>query len=1470
MPDTGIMSSSSSNPVHHHHHHHNDNGNDDYNGNNGPDFYPSTTSSQYGRPPPPPVNHGTTPLSRTSHVLLHHSNNDQNNNSELEELQGQPPPIRGPPPSRPNPNRDLFEEIRNGGGHWSQLLRQVFLRLPPPPPPPPPQSQDLNSTSSIAKESRVEGDEDGDDGGPPPLDIDGGSENGQFAYVGEVTGEIDAWIDFGSLQSGDIILDVQGQQVAGYTQADVLSLLHHCLRSNPANHTTHLTVAPRGSLGPELRSYLNTRFQKGSVDHALQGVVRDNLYLRTVPVTTRPPRPGEINDVDYTFLSQEEFMELERNGSLLESGVYAGNHYGTPKPWANRAREMSNQSSMLAGGGVGGNSMSIVGSSLNNSDSMMMTSKGTILPGMHPSSEGKRRRNRSNVEALGAGDDANEDQPSNAGGGSGGPPTVPPITYSPRFQPPEDELGPLPSNWEMAYTEKGEVYFIDHNTGTSHWLDPRLSRVQKMSLEECDDNELPFGWERIDDPHYGTYYIDHVNRRTQFENPVLQAKQTTPTSSSSKVGLTDQQLLADGQQSQSRPPPGGNFPPRYSSANPPPPNPKPSNHNNRLSIPRGKTPDTTLENHTHSHSTLMSNHNPSSSAIPKFSGGLSGLKVKTMERSPNRFFTRDPTQLVGERIGTILVKSSRGLGFTIVGGDDDDGLDEFLQIKSVVPDGAAWRDAKLRTGDVLVRVNGRCVLGYTHQEMVSIFQSISPGEEVHLEVCRGYPLPFDPSDPNTEIVTTIAVEPFNPNGDKRLEWTTRAATPDSLAHSAHSLPELSGDRIMGGGGGGYGKAGRPASVDLLGERSSDKRFSPKHVGRPMENGTFLTVAINKGTAGFGFTIADSLNGQKVLDSTHCGGLDEGDRLIAIDGIDLRGLSHTQVVQILKDFPLGRDASLTVQRVHSQVFSKKFSPGNNDYSDSRVTLNSAGISPRSKTPTAGDLGRSRPRLRDSLPERSKTPVFVFDGHYNGDGGAAMYNGNGPLSPNSIHVQGHPAAHPMLSPGGMGNSNEGRVTPGEVGDLNHHAANIRDWIEMTIELQRRQEGFGFRIVGGTEEGSQVSVGHIVPRGAAAVDGRLQTNDQLIAVDSISVIGASHHSVVQLMARAASAHRVRLTVRRPIYAVNPVPPAMEMGTVTTPSHSPAAGFQTPLHVILKRQPSEGFGFVIISSASKAGATIGRIVDGSPADRCGHLNVGDRILAVNQTEISQLHHSQVVQLIKDSGLMLTLSVLPVQIDPNGGGMHHPQQQQQQQTSSQLSPINHNNMMTTDMENFTLKDNNLGYDMGTAFINPESQPVHFGSNHSGSSFPMDSNGVDQVFSVHLSRGNRGFGFSIRGGKEFQNMPLFVLRLAEDGPAAGDGRMQVGDQILQINGISTHGMTHSQAIHLIKTGGASVHLLLRRGSVPIPYLNQMPNFQGGGGGFINGHEEIQSVSSNNDQQFMGRSASPMFRDHHHHAYPSQM
>lgn len=57
----------------------------------------------------------------------------------------------------------------------------------------------------------------------------------------------------------------------------------------------------------------------------------------------------------------------------------------------------------------------------------------------------------------------------------------------------------------------------------------------------------------------------------------------------------------------------------------------------------------------------------------------------------------------------------------------------------------------------MVYVNDLCALGFTHNEMVNVFESIGSGETVILEVCRGYSLPFDPNDPNNEVVTTIAV-----------------------------------------------------------------------------------------------------------------------------------------------------------------------------------------------------------------------------------------------------------------------------------------------------------------------------------------------------------------------------------------------------------------------------------------------------------------------------------------------------------------------------------------------------------------------------------------------------------------------------------------------------------------------------------------------------------------------------------------
>ena len=68
--------------------------------------------------------------------------------------------------------------------------------------------------------------------------------------------------------------------------------------------------------------------------------------------------------------------------------------------------------------------------------------------------------------------------------------------------------------------------------------------------------------------------------------------------------------------------------------------------------------------------------------------------------------------------------------------------------------------------------------------------------------------------------------------------------------------------------------------------------------------------------GFGFTIADSAYGQKVkkiLDRPRCKTLQEGDVLIEINGKSVRGMSHSEVVQVLKECTRGSEANISIQR-----------------------------------------------------------------------------------------------------------------------------------------------------------------------------------------------------------------------------------------------------------------------------------------------------------------------------------------------------------------------------------------------------------------------------------------------------------------------------------------------------------------------------------------------------------------------------
>ncbi len=68
-----------------------------------------------------------------------------------------------------------------------------------------------------------------------------------------------------------------------------------------------------------------------------KGTVRKAIFSQpntkfeySISMTTRPPREGEVNGVDYFFKTREEFEQLIEQGKLLEYAEFVGNYYGTP------------------------------------------------------------------------------------------------------------------------------------------------------------------------------------------------------------------------------------------------------------------------------------------------------------------------------------------------------------------------------------------------------------------------------------------------------------------------------------------------------------------------------------------------------------------------------------------------------------------------------------------------------------------------------------------------------------------------------------------------------------------------------------------------------------------------------------------------------------------------------------------------------------------------------------------------------------------------------------------------------------------------------------------------------------------------------------------------------------------------------------------------------------------------------------
>ncbi|XP_015240762.1 PREDICTED: membrane-associated guanylate kinase, WW and PDZ domain-containing protein 1-like isoform X8 [Cyprinodon variegatus] len=1002
------------------------------------------------------------------------------------------------------------------------------------------------------------------------VSLRGGAENGEFSYIGHINEELVFYRE-GRLNEGELLLEVENISISGLPLYDVQTLIKNC--KSPVKLKT---VRPGTKLNKDLKHYLSQRFQKSSPDHELQQTIRENLYRHAVPCTTRSPREGEVPGVDYNFLSVEDFLELEKSGTLLEIGTYDGNYYGTPKPPVQPP--------------IG----KVINTSGSGGDALLSDGLSGSLPGSQNSTP-RRAKSYNDMQNAGIGLTDNqleddEDLPDMNSSFTGDSSEIDELHHSarphvPRYSdpsyagttpspsattestqqtnlhlshpPPEDPLGPLPDNWEMAYTENGEVYFIDHNTKTTSWLDPRCLDKPQKPLEECEDDEgvhteelddleLPPGWEKIDDPVYGVYYVDHINRKTQYENPVLEAKRRRQL----------EQQPAQQPQPQSQQPP-------------------------EEWIEDSALAGAPLATYTANHETYR---DPQTG--PPVPNAMGQKRVAPAKKSPKLdYYDRAPPYRDYTRMQLSRKDSQNS------------------SQHSVSSHRSAHTDSPV------------------HSSLAP------PLSESSTPPAPSQPLPGLPSqDSQGDGTTHRKPDPFKIWAQSRSMYESRL--PDFQEQDIFLWRKDTGFgfRILGG----------------------NEPGEPIYIGHIVKYGA----------------------------ADEDGRLRSGDELICVDGTAVVGKSHQLVVQLMQQAAKQGHVNLTVRRKTSYTVKSE-----------------------------GDV---------------------------------------PPSPASSHHSSTQA--PSLT------EDMGKRTPqGSQNSLN-------------------------TVSSGSGSTSGIGSGGGGGGGGAGVTGN--------AVVSASTVATTSSQ----------------------------PPN---GTTNA---APASAVQ-PYDVEIRRGENEGFGFVIVSSVSRpeAGTTfagnacvamphkIGRIIEGSPADRCGKLKVGDRILAVNGNSITNKSHSDIVNLIKEAGNTVTLRIIPGDESSNASLLtnaekiatitttHTAQQQAAPEARTNTKPK---------QESYEFK----------APTNTAPQPP----------IQQDSAQDSEFYSVDLERDNKGFGFSLRGGREY-NMDLYVLRLAEEGAAVRNGKMRVGDEILEINGESTKGMKHARAIELIKNGGRNVHLVLKRGDGSVPEYDGSPN-----------------------------------------------
>ncbi|XP_047017070.1 disks large homolog 2 isoform X10 [Ictalurus punctatus] len=388
---------------------------------------------------------------------------------------------------------------------------------------------------------------------------------------------------------------------------------------------------------------------------------------------------------------------------------------------------------------------------------------------------------------------------------------------------------------------------------------------------------------------------------------------------------------------------------------------------------------------------------------------------------------------------------------------------------------------------------------------------------------------------------------------------------------------------------------------------------------------------------------------------------------------------------------------------------------------------------------------------------------------------------------------------------------------------------------ITLERGNSGLGFSIAGGTDnphigDDPGIFITKIIPGGAAAEDGRLRVNDCILRVNEVDVSEVSHSRAVEALKVAGSIVRLYVRRRRPMLET-----IVEIKLIKGPKARGNYPVSTELYQGLGFSIAGGVGNQHIPGDNSIYVT--KIIDGGAAQKDGRLQVGDRLLMVNNYTLEEVTHEEAVAILKNTSDVVYLKVgKPTSVylsDPYGPpdithsfspamDNHISGNNGTLEYKSSLPPISPGRYSPLPRHLLGEEDINRPPEPVYSTVNKlcdrapsprHYSPVEFDKSPLHSvPFPHyhvgvlpDSDITREPRKIVLHKGSTGLGFNIVGGEDGEG--IFVSFILAGGPADLSGELRRGDQILSVNGIDLRGATHEQAAAALKGAGQTVAIV---------------------------------------------------------------